>query len=330
VRAALALILGCGPEAAREKANAPAESGPPAEDSAEACESPETWATIGQPFLLTYCTACHSSHLSGEARYGAPEGVDLDSLAGARSWLPRVQARALDLEDMPPGDGPSTEERERLAAWIACGGPGEEAELPVGAAPDLGDGYLVMVEAEDYGYIDDGILLTRTIEGAGLDGREGVYSYEWYGLRPEGAWYWGYRLLDASGEVLRQVYYEPPIALVGGASLGPQALEAEILEGGETRFEAQTWTVRSGPAEEVDGRSLDAAPEEITAEEEGGERHTWQISEEDLQTRREIWLNDSRWVWQKQTVDMPATTDNALPWEAGLRSLERVVREEAP
>ena len=83
-----------------------------------------TWENFGAPFLRNWCTGCHSADVAGPARYGAPEGVDFDTLGAARGWRERIHARAGDANTaMPPAGGPTSEERERLAEWLACGAP---------------------------------------------------------------------------------------------------------------------------------------------------------------------------------------------------------------
>lgn len=91
--------------------------------------TPPTWENFGDAFLRNWCKGCHSPHLQGEARFGAPEGVDLFSLEELRQWEARVRARATGkAPTMPPAGGPSQEERDRLAQWLSLGAP-EQADL---------------------------------------------------------------------------------------------------------------------------------------------------------------------------------------------------------
>ncbi|MBX2798576.1 MAG: hypothetical protein KTR31_12920 [Myxococcales bacterium] len=107
--AALALLtLGCGTPRA-----------------AETCDT-LTWANTGAPVLTTWCTSCHSASSTGELRRGAPPGVDFDTLPGARSFARAIARTATGpAPTMPPSGGPTADERERLAGWLACGLPGE-------------------------------------------------------------------------------------------------------------------------------------------------------------------------------------------------------------
>jgi uncharacterized membrane protein len=79
------------------------------------------WDTVGAPYLLTWCTPCHSQ--SATDRGGAPAGVDFDSHEGVLAWLDRVEQRAVVDQDMPPMGGPFPEELAAFETWIACGAP---------------------------------------------------------------------------------------------------------------------------------------------------------------------------------------------------------------
>lgn len=83
-----------------------------------------TASNFGMPFLLTWCAGCHSAQLDADERGGAPVGIDLDTVAGAKEHLLRTYARSTgDTATMPPAGGPTAEERELLADWLACGAP---------------------------------------------------------------------------------------------------------------------------------------------------------------------------------------------------------------
>lgn len=91
-------------------------------------ESVLTWNNFGEPFLLTWCTPCHSSHLSADGdpnqRQDAPIGSNFDTYSKYMDWDAEVWSRAAtDNESMPPAGGPSPEDRAMLAEWIACGSP---------------------------------------------------------------------------------------------------------------------------------------------------------------------------------------------------------------
>jgi uncharacterized membrane protein len=88
-----------------------------------------TYANFGQPFMEQYCTRCHSSTLSGDARMGAPEFHDFDSQLGVQRVADHVDQAAgagpaSTNDSMPPGGArPTLAERQMLAEWIACGAP---------------------------------------------------------------------------------------------------------------------------------------------------------------------------------------------------------------
>jgi hypothetical protein len=77
-----------------------------------------TYDNFGRPFFTVNCVRCH----------GGPNGYSSRSFTtveAIRSQADRIFINAAaDNESMPPGpDGPPTEERERLADWLACGAP---------------------------------------------------------------------------------------------------------------------------------------------------------------------------------------------------------------
>lgn len=88
-----------------------------------------TYATFGKPYMESYCTRCHSSTLTGEARMGATAFHDFDTQLGVRQVADHVDQAAgsgpnATNDQMPPdGAMPSLAEREMLAEWIACGAP---------------------------------------------------------------------------------------------------------------------------------------------------------------------------------------------------------------
>lgn len=93
------------------------------EDTATTCDRvpPLTYDNFGKGFVTEHCAGCHSSLVPEDHREGAPAGVDLDTYEGVLRWAARVEARAVDAEaGMPPGGGPSEEERALLAEWLTC------------------------------------------------------------------------------------------------------------------------------------------------------------------------------------------------------------------
>lgn len=92
-------------------------------------DSDLTYDNFGQMFFEDFCTRCHSSELTGNARNGAPVGHDFDSLEGIRAVADHIDQFAAAGPDsvnvdMPPTNPkPSTEERELLGEWLACDAP---------------------------------------------------------------------------------------------------------------------------------------------------------------------------------------------------------------
>jgi uncharacterized membrane protein len=100
--------------------------GPP---TGAACDQSLTYDNFGEQFMTNYCVRCHTSQLTGTARQGAPLGHDFDMIDTIRPVMDHIDETAGSGPDatndsMPPdGPQPTLEEREMLAAWIACGAP---------------------------------------------------------------------------------------------------------------------------------------------------------------------------------------------------------------
>ena len=112
----LVLSLACGAGAA-DTASAAADTG------ADACTL-LTYDNFGEAFIRNWCMNCHAASTEGDARYGAPSGVDFDTHDDVVAWADRIAARAdVDTPTMPPAGGADASERARLAEWLACGAP---------------------------------------------------------------------------------------------------------------------------------------------------------------------------------------------------------------
>lgn len=99
------------------------DTGSPPRPTAEAdCGDPLlTWETVGDPFVRTWCTSCHSSALAEEHRQGAPVGVDFDSYDNVIAYAARIEARVTsDDAPMPPAGTPDADEEARFLEWLAC------------------------------------------------------------------------------------------------------------------------------------------------------------------------------------------------------------------
>lgn len=117
-----ALVSGCGTEYVLDEPPPPADDTPLPVD-AEACETSYlSYDNFGEPFMLNWCRGCHSSAIPTGMRQKAPAAVNFDTLEDVRTRKDRVAVRAASVAaTMPPAGGPTLEERELLAEWIACG-----------------------------------------------------------------------------------------------------------------------------------------------------------------------------------------------------------------
>ena len=77
--------------------------------------------------LFERCTSCHSANPTDDIFRVAQGGVNFDSIAQMRQWAPRIQARAVDTNDMPfmNKTGMTDEERVLIGRWIGAGAPAQ-------------------------------------------------------------------------------------------------------------------------------------------------------------------------------------------------------------
>jgi hypothetical protein len=87
-------------------------------------DSALTWENFGQPYMLSWCTSCHSSALDEEHRALAPLDVNFDDLDGVRAQAEQIWNRSGDQNNtMPPAGVAPALERAQLGEWLACGAP---------------------------------------------------------------------------------------------------------------------------------------------------------------------------------------------------------------
>jgi len=86
-----------------------------------------TYENFAVSFMTEYCTSCHASTLTGDARKGAPLYHDFDSRNGILAVADHVDWKAAAGPDatnelMPTGSGPvpTDAERQQLGEWLAC------------------------------------------------------------------------------------------------------------------------------------------------------------------------------------------------------------------
>ena len=82
-----------------------------------------TYDNFGKGFLDRWCQGCHAA--KAPERNGAPSAYAFGSRDEASVHRDRIFAKAAAVNtSMPPGPaGPSPEERQMLADWLACGAP---------------------------------------------------------------------------------------------------------------------------------------------------------------------------------------------------------------
>lgn len=103
------------------------------DDGLGSCDESTVMAAEASGTLIGKCTTCHSSSLTGDARAGAPAGLDFDSEGGRAKWAEEMWIE-IDTGRMPPpapaGSGElSAAEKDAMRGWLACGAP----------SPDFGD-----------------------------------------------------------------------------------------------------------------------------------------------------------------------------------------------
>lgn len=79
-----------------------------------------TYDNFADGFFNSYCRSCHATGS------GIAEAQDLpfDTFEDIKAHADEIAAEAAgDNTSMPPGGGPTQDERDQLAEWIACGTP---------------------------------------------------------------------------------------------------------------------------------------------------------------------------------------------------------------
>ena len=83
-----------------------------------------TWDNFGGPFVLNWCTGCHSANLPEGERAGATLGVDFDTVEDVQQWRSVMWVYSADDNlSMPPVGGPGPMDRFYFGEWLACGAP---------------------------------------------------------------------------------------------------------------------------------------------------------------------------------------------------------------
>lgn len=92
-----------------------------AADTAGACaDAPHaTWVSFGDGFFATYCRACHSATTT--ERFGAPPGVNFDTLDDVRSFEASIRRTVIDEQSMPEAGGVYEDDLYLLDWFLTCG-----------------------------------------------------------------------------------------------------------------------------------------------------------------------------------------------------------------
>lgn len=102
-----------------------------------------TYESFGKPFLNRYCTRCHSTAVTGDARQSAPADHNFDTLEDVLAMAEHIDTNAaggpaaLNTTMPPSGPFPTEAERRRLGEWLACEVSGSDADMQShGASPN--------------------------------------------------------------------------------------------------------------------------------------------------------------------------------------------------
>lgn len=249
----------------------------PTEKSCE--DNTINYHTVGQPFLRTYCTSCHSAQLDGAARFGAPANVNLDTLRDARNFAARIRARSLDSNTMPPTGGIQPYEKELIAQWLDCGTPGDEVEpLAVETTPDSIDAHNVLAMAIRDHSNPEIIQVTREVNSGGTDDeRLGLWSLEWYRITPDEAWFLGYDIYETPSRIGRSVRFDPELPILLREPEWNVSVMATIETDQGVEVEQQEWYGTAHFLGPDDGHERDGDPLDVVVTREG-ESWRWHMS----------------------------------------------------
>lgn len=88
-----------------------------------------TYDNFGKAFMESYCTRCHATTLTGDARQGATADHDFDRIELIRVFSNHIDEMAaagpasVNTAMPPSGPTPSEADRRKLGEWLACGAP---------------------------------------------------------------------------------------------------------------------------------------------------------------------------------------------------------------
>ncbi|MEC8423507.1 MAG: hypothetical protein VX000_07000, partial [Myxococcota bacterium] len=233
---------------------------------------------------------------------------------------------------MPAGGGPSEAQRDRLHTWFACGAPGTEARLSgvSDAVVRTGGSTVIVITSQSAvlaGGTDWAIRTGDIISGSATRTR----VIETYDVDGADAWLWSRELWGPAGEALLQWSWDPPLPVGVAAQDTWSAASTVTLVDGDGVVEAweQDWEFARGPADVVDGWSVDNAPLQILGLSQDGAEEGWLQSSVYGITGR-WWLDgDGAGVIYQQALDqrVGAFSDD-FPLVAGDRRGGRIVEWE--
>lgn len=243
-------------------------------DELDFCERPSVSdGSVGRSFLLSHCTACHSSENAGKERNGAPEELNYNSHAAFMENLARVQANCA-VETTHPCNDVTPREVEDFLGWIECGAPSSLTELPTFEVAESGESFEALTYVREF---PEGIEVTRQIEV----GSRGFFPpspwsrtlFERYG---EEVWLYSETLYREDGSVLVSIDFGTGLLIRRpDAAVLTDTLEVEIQENGAWTTEVVDFEVTLGQGEELDGREATHSPEEIHVQGSLGMEWTW-------------------------------------------------------
>jgi hypothetical protein len=241
----------------------------PADTAPAACG---TWESVGQPYTLTWCSSCHSAALPEALRYGAPAGLDFDTLEGVRASLALVESASLgDAPRMPASVLTPAAEREAFGRWLACGAPGSPNPLPDGTIDER-----LLTSGEYRGTaVQEGNTLELTVANEGVT----AFSVRLQAAGTGSVALAGYTVYDEAGAWAGEAELDPPVALWPPAD-GPVASAATVDEawGGSEAVAEQAFTVTWDYDTPPDSRVPADGLVGIHVESDGGARHAWWLS----------------------------------------------------
>lgn len=279
---------------------------PTVEDSTESPVAADcgSWASVGHPFMVTWCSSCHASGLADDERHGAPESVTLDTLGEVRAHSDAVSRRALGANaDMPPRGGVPLAERDAVAAWLACGAPGEDAPRPegqrdadllaaftlTGAVEAEGDARHLMVELGGEPWLTQRFI----VDAEGRGALSGFTRYE-------------------DGEAVLTAEFTPPLAIYdedAATLVAAPRVTWTTSAGADTAVEA--WSTSREIESSPDPRFMDPAPSRVVAEHDGVSRFVWWFSATRMVVAQAQQEADGTWITVLNTA--PAAQRDGSP-----------------